>query len=349
MLLITLRDLQFRAFRFAVVIFATALVFTMLLLMTGLSDQFEREPRTTVALFHADTWVLRAGASGAFTSAATIDASVADQIKTKGTVDPLVLARHSMRVDGGDPEDIVVVGFRRGGLATPEVNAGKPAKRSREVVVADNGEVQPGGQVVIGPITYRVTGTTPDATMFAGMPLVFMSLNDAQKLLYRGEDLVTAFLIRGTVANLASDLQSVPNEAITEDAMRPLERSISSINLIRALLWVVAGMIIGAVVYLSALERQRDFAVLKAVGGSNGALLGGLALQGMLIALLAGVTAVGLQYLLVPVFPLDVYVPTSTLVQLPVVAVGVSLVASLAGLKRVAKADPVAAFGGPGT
>ena len=36
MLLLTLRDLQYRATRFAVVILATALVFTLLLLMTAL-------------------------------------------------------------------------------------------------------------------------------------------------------------------------------------------------------------------------------------------------------------------------------------------------------------------------
>lgn len=349
MLLITLRDLQFRAFRFAVVILATALVFTMLLLMTGLSDQFEREPRTTVALFGADRWILRDGASGAFTSAATLDARVVDQLETTGAVDPLILARHSMRIGDADPEDIVVVGVSPGGMATPDVVAGHAADSAHEVVVGDNGEVQPGDSIVIGATSYRVTGTTPNATMFAGMPLVFMSLEDAQELLYRGENLATALLVRDEVAALAPDLQSMPNEAIIEDAMRPLERSISSINLIRALLWVVAAMIIGAVVYLSALERQRDFAVLKAVGGSNRGLLGGLAMQGVLIAAVAGVVAVGLQYLLVPVFPLDVYVATSTLVQLPLVAVGVALVASLAGLKRVARADPVAAFGGPGT
>ena len=51
------------------------------------------------------------------------------------------------------------------------------------------------------------------------------------------------------------------------------------------LLWIVAAVIIGSVVYLSALERQRDFAVLKAIGMSNRTLLASLALQAVLVAL----------------------------------------------------------------
>ncbi len=46
-------------------------------------------------------------------------------------------------------------------------------------------------------------------------------------------------------------------------------------------------MIIGSVVYLSALERQRDFAVLKAIGTSNRTLLASLALQAVIVALAA--------------------------------------------------------------
>jgi putative ABC transport system permease protein len=45
------------------------------------------------------------------------------------------------------------------------------------------------------------------------------------------------------------------------------------------LLWIVAAGIIALIVYLTALERVRDFAVLKATGTSNSTLFGALALQ----------------------------------------------------------------------
>ena len=130
--------------------------------------------------------------------------------------------------------------------------------------------------------------------------------------------------------------------------MRPLERSISSVNLIRILLWLVAALIIGTMTYLSALERQRDFAVLKAVGASTRTLLASLALQAVLIALVSVVVAVVLQYFIAPAFPLKVRVPARAFWQLPLLALVISLVAGAVGMRRVARSDPALAFAAGG-
>ena len=47
--------------------------------------------------------------------------------------------------------------------------------------------------------------------------------------------------------------------------------------MIAVLLWIVAALIVGSVIYLSALERTRDFAVFKAVGVSTRSVIAGLA------------------------------------------------------------------------
>ena len=49
-----------------------------------------------------------------------------------------------------------------------------------------------------------------------------------------------------------------------------------SVRLTLYLLWVVAALVIGSVVYLSALERVRDFAVYKATGWTTRDLATGL-------------------------------------------------------------------------
>jgi putative ABC transport system permease protein len=138
-------------------------------------------------------------------------------------------------------------------------------------------------------------------------------------------------------------------EAVAADATRPLERSITSVNLIRILLWFVAAMIIGTMVYLSALERRRDVAVLKAVGASTVQLGTSIAVQGVLVALVAALIAGVLQLVLVPVFPLTVSVPQRALLQVPAIAVVVALVAGLAGLRSAVRTDPALAFSGPGS
>jgi putative ABC transport system permease protein len=48
-----------------------------------------------------------------------------------------------------------------------------------------------------------------------------------------------------------------------------------------------------------------------------------------------------------PLFPIPVVVPTSAFVLLPVIAVVIGLLASVAGMRRAVTVDPALAFGGP--
>jgi putative ABC transport system permease protein len=113
------------------------------------------------------------------------------------------------------------------------------------------------------------------------------------------------------------------------------------------LLWIVAALIVGSVIYLSALERLRDFAVYKAIGVSTGSIAAGLALQAIVVALSAVVVGVVLSALLGPIFPMQVIVPGYAYVVLPVIAVVFGLIASGTGLQRAVSVDPAMAFGGP--
>lgn len=105
--------------------------------------------------------------------------------------------------------------------------------------------------------------------------------------------------------------------------------------------------LVGSVVYLSALERLRDFAVFKAIGTPTRSIMAGLALQALVIALLAAVVGVVLAQVLAPLFPMIVAVPVGAYLALPVAAIVIGLFASVAGLKRVVTVDPAQAFGGP--
>ena len=345
--LLTLRDLQFRAVRFGAVVLGIAVVLALLFLMTGLTEQFHREPRRTVAGFGADAWLLREGASGAFTSAATMPVETAAGVDG-ATAAPIVVARHSLTEEGGEHVDIVVVGFEPGALGEPDVEDGELPREPGEVVVDESSGLDVGDPAVVGAATYRVVGLIDGRTMFAGMPMLYMAIDDAQDLLYRGQDLATAVLIDGEPASVPDGFTALEPSAIAEDATRPLERSISSVNLIRILLWLVAALIIGTMTYLSALERRRDVAVLKAVGASTAQLGISIALQGVLIALVAALVATVLQVVMVPVFPLEVSVPTRAFVEVPVIAVIVSLLAGAVGLRKAVAVDPALAFSGPG-
>lgn len=346
-LLLTLRDLQHRAVRFAAVVAGTAVVLALLFLMTGLVEQFHREPKQTVAALGAERWMLRDGVSGAFTSGATMPAATADAVEGARAA-PVVVARHSFD-NSGQQTDVVIVGFQSGDLGQPPVRDGRLPSGPGEVLVDDSAGLGPGDALELGGRPYTVSGVTDRTTMFAGMPLIFMSIGDAQELVYRGQPLATAVLLDGTPSQVPDGFALHTNDEIAEDGLRPLEHAISSIELIRGLLWLVAAMIIGTMIYLSAVERRRDVAVLKAVGASTGQMAASIALEGVLIALASAAIASVLQAVLVPVFPMQVVVPGQAFWQVPLIAVAVALASGAVGLRKAVRVDPALAFAGPGS
>ena len=120
----------------------------------------------------------------------------------------------------------------------------------------------------------------------------------------------------------------------------------SSINNSKLFMWVIAAVIVASLVYVTALERTRDFAVLKALGASSGKLYLGLAFQAVLVALIAAVIAVVLAQFMTGIFSQPVVYPTSAYITLPLSAILVGLLASLIALRRAVGADPAKAFAG---
>ena len=73
--LISLRDLQWRRRRFAIGVVATALVFALGLVLSGVRASFDNEIRRTVDSFDADAWFLKGGSLGPFTAPRPFPAS----------------------------------------------------------------------------------------------------------------------------------------------------------------------------------------------------------------------------------------------------------------------------------
>ncbi len=346
MILLTLRDLRFRAVRFVVVVLLGAVVFALLFVMTGLVEQFNIEPYETVDAFGASTWVLPEGVSGPFTASSTMPADTVDAV-SGGEVAAVVTARSSITA-GSYTDEVVLAGHEREGLGSPPTVEGRAAAAPGEVAVDESMDIDVGDAVDIGGMDFTVVGRTSGTTLLAGVPLVFMVLEDAQDLVFRSRDVISAVLVDGEPTSIPAGTVAVSSDDVAQDTLNPLEGAIASVDFVRLLLWVVAAVIIGSVVYLSALERQRDFAVLKAIGTSNRTLLASLALQAVIVALAAVAIAAFVQIFLAPAFPLKVSVPSRAFWQLPLFAVVMALLAGLAGMRRVARSDPALAFAGAG-
>ncbi len=346
MILLTFRDLVYRKTRFIVVTVLGAVVFALLFVMTGLVNQFNLEPADTVEQFGADQWVLPEGLSAPFTSVSVMPVAAFDAVDA-GTKSPVVITRSSVaQGDGGTPEEVVLVGFEPGGLGAPQVVEGRAPQAKGEVALDRTLGIGIGTEITVSSEPSTVVGLTRATTVLAGIPFAYLVLPEAQMLAFTSTDVISSVLVSGELGPLPDGLTSLSSDDVVAQTLQPLEGAIASIDLVRALLWVVAAIIVGAVVYLSALDRQRDFAVLKAVGASNGSLLGSLALQAVLIALGAVALAAIIQIFLAPQFPLPVTVPSSAFWQLPLMAVVMALAAGAIGMRKVLRSDPSQAFAG---
>jgi hypothetical protein len=148
-------------------------------------------------------------------------------------------------------------------------------------------------------------------TMIGGTPDVWISLAAAQRALFQGEDIVTTIVVQGEPEALPAGLVLMTDEQVEDDSLGPMKDAVSSVNSSKYLMWAVAAVIVAALIYVSALQRARDFAVLKAVGASSMSLFLGLAIQAVLVSLAAAALAIAASGFMLPLYKVPVEVPGS--------------------------------------
>jgi putative ABC transport system permease protein len=346
-LLLSFRDLQWRRRRFLVSVAATALVFSLTLLLSGAASGLRNEAARIVDVVGAEAWVVPEGTSGPFTTSTFLlpdDVEAVTAGAGGGRADPLVFVHSTVGDD--DRRDVNVIGHVDGGLGAPPVGAGRAAAAPGEAVADTRLDAGVGDRIVLAGRPFTVVGEASGVTFYFGTPTVFVGIDDARAIAFDGQPLTTAVLTEAAPGALPDGVVALDRDAVAEDLRRPQASGLQTIQFINLLLWLIAAGIIGSIVYLSALERSRDFAVLKATGASNRALLGGLVVQAVVLALVAALVGTLLARLLEPGFPFSVETSVGAYVALPVVAVVVGLLASLGGLRRAVAVDPALAFRG---
>lgn len=341
-----LRDLQWWKRRFLIAITGTALVFSMSLVMSGLAASVSLETTQALHTLGADVWVVQNGASGPFTAFSPIPATDAESVAAVEGItraDPIIYVHQTI---GDKPTDINLFGVVNGGIGEPEVKKGRALQSPGEAIVDSSLGLDVGERFTMNGTSWEVVGVSKRTTINGGISTVFISLDDAQQMLRLGP-IASAIVATGQPTAGVDGLRFMTPAQAKEDILRPLQNVARSINFVKVLLWIVAACIIGSIIYLSALERTRDFAVFKATGTSNGALAGGLAFQAVLLSVAAAILAAIIATVIAPFFPLPVEIPTSAYLVLFGIAIVVGLLASLAGLRRAVKVEPALAFGGP--
>lgn len=308
---ITIGELLYRRRQFLIVTGGAGLVFAMTLLLAGLTNSFGVEIDQTVSGFHADTWVVKAGSSGriaSLTPFAQSDTARTAAVAGVRSATPVVVIPQTADV-AGTLSQVNLVGSPIGSAPGRQpLTSGAPVTGRDQAVVDQRLGADVGAQVAIGGRNFRVVDITS--------------------------------------ARVPAGLATFSNAGIEAASLDQMSTAVSSTNNSELFMWVIAAVIVASLVYVTALERTRDFAVLKALGASSGRLHPGLAFQAELVALVAALIAVVLAQFMTGVFRQPIDFPASAYVALPLSAIAVGLLAGLIALRRAVGADPAKAFAG---
>lgn len=344
--ILTLRDLQWRRSRFVVAVLAAGMAFALTLIMSGILQHMRNESIRTVGMYPAGSWIVTDGATGPFTTSQFVSAAVVDDLRRGSGVDgasPLLILRSTI-----DQLDVNIVGYEIGGLTEPpELSAGTPATERGQAIVDSSLDRRVGDTLTFAGRSYLVVGTTKNTTFYFSMPTVFLPIDDVQDQFLAGLQLASTIIVTGSEPVVPpAGFDVLTSAQVKSDLDRPLARTSQTLGIINGLLWMMAAGTIGAIVYMTALERTRDFAVFKATGASALSMALGLCAEAVMLALAAAVVATILSAAIAPTFPFPVEIPANAYAQLLVTAAAAGIVASLFGVRRVMKVDPALAFGG---
>jgi putative ABC transport system permease protein len=346
---VTLADLRYRYRQFLIAVVGAGVVMAMALLLSGLANGFTVEANRTINDVGADSWVLTTASGGRIAAVGIFPQSdVAAVASSPGVTraSPLLFLPQQIIRGGNKTQAVNAMGVVAGGLGVPTVTAGHSITGPGQVVVDSTVGTKLGSVVRVGSDKLRVVGIATNHELLGGGAMVYMPLHEAQILTLGGRPFVGAVAITGTPTALPAGLKAYTNAQIVNQTLNSLQQGIKSINNSKFLMWAISAIIISALLYVSALQRVRDFAVLKALGASNLSLLGSLALQAVIVALFAAAFACIAFNFLGGIFSQTVAIPESAFVTLPIVAVVVGLLSSLVALRQATGADPAAAFGG---
>jgi putative ABC transport system permease protein len=349
MLFTAVRDMQWRRWRFAIAIVVTGLVFAMTLVLTGLANGFRVEDERTVDSLGVDMFLIKSGATGPFLGSAPFpQAELQVVAATPGVVAAAPLAYKGATFKNGDSmHPGAMFGAPAGGPGMPVMSEGRAPSTPDEIAVSSTIGRQIGDELEVGSRKLLIVGIANNSTALAKTPNLFVTTEGVQQLEFGSQPLISSIGIRGALSQIPDGYRVVNRGVAVDDLMRPTKIAVQAIRIVAILLWIVAALIVGGVVYLSALERMRDFAVFKAIGVATRSVLAGLVLQAIVVAAVAAAFGAGLARLLAPLFPMNVIEPAAAYPLLAVIAVGVGLLASATAVQRAATVDPAHAFGGP--
>lgn len=366
MLRLAIKHAWFERTRFWLGISAVAAAVALIATMQAIFAGFNQQLTKFVEVAGADLWVAQKDVSNFYLANSVVPVGALEQVSHVSGVQqamPVLLFPISLKLNSdtinnwlmGIPQDAPMGGpwLVRQGAKLPR----------GEQVILDDSVTKPYGlgvsdKVALGGQDF-VIGGVAGQTSRMGSAMIFMDLSTARAnfrlpdqtswILVKVRSGESVELVRRDIQNQVEGIEvwTVP-ELVASDRKLNLEMGGNILQLMTLIALVIGFVSVSLTVFVTVIERLRDYAVLKAVGCSSPTLLGMVLNQALTMASLGWMFGSFLVVGMAPVANavgtvLLVLTPESLLSNLPV-CLAIGLVASLPAWLTIARAKSISAF-----
>ena len=228
-------DLKLHRGRFIATIIGVGLLFTIVLAMNGLYRGNINEGLALIKATNPDLWVVERYRGGPFNEQSTLPEFYHYSVKAVPGVEnasPFIYYTVERQIKGKS-RHFSIIGYEVfGGLGGPQkIYAGRNIEQAHyEMVAHPKLGVQVGDRVPLGLHMYTVVGLTKEAVSSDGEALVYLSLPDAQEVLYQKDNEEVRDQRERLLRTLAGQSYLSPSQA--ERLLVPLQPDTHIINAI---------------------------------------------------------------------------------------------------------------------
>ncbi len=359
---LALRDIRFAKGRFALMGSVVALISLLLVLLSGLTAGLGNQNTGAVAgLQDHGINSVAFGAPGnteakaSYTESVVTAGQLRDWRNTEGVQGAEPLGITQTRAVAQSTANVAVFGVEPGSALAPQsVDDGGVILGAS---TAQDLGVEVGGTVALGGRTLTVSAVTEDS-WYSHTPVAWASLETWQQVAHTDDaslpEAPVATVIVSTAASDAAEAANASARTVSTDvrgsfnALGSYRSENGSLLLMQAFLYGISALVIVAFLTVWTVQRTRDIAVLKALGGSSSYLLRDALAQAAIVlvsgALLGGLAGVGIGAVAAQLAPFSVTAATTVLPVLGIVLLG--LAGAALAVRSVTKVDPLTALGG---
>lgn len=354
------RNLLAEKVRLGIAIGGVAFAIFLIVIVQSLYQGFRSRAGEFARDFPADLWVVQRGMADLARSNSQVADTVQPQVAALPGVRAAIAAEGRLQrisIDGRD-DTAFLMAFQAGPAATAAMrNLGYKGLPDPGEIIAHRVIASPGDTVTVNGRALKVIATYGGGIPIGGFS--FINYDDASELF--GLPGYTSFIVvflsdpaqAGAVVSAIHashpELDVLTSDQLSAYLNQEIDSFLPVLTVLLVIAFLVGAAVISLIIYTATIERARDYAVLKALGASNGRLYRVVLTQSFIVGV-AGF-AVGVPAASVVATYVERIVPEfltklewTSMVTVLVALVLMSFVAAYVPARRIAQIDPAIVF-----